>query len=82
MNTASAALALRTAADALDRARSLVQDLPARFVDADSALSLFMDAPRVVLALSVIAGSLDPIGSADDIDPAGGVDSGDGRGGR
>ena len=60
------AIALRAAAENLDRARQLVQDLPARVLGADEAFTIFQDAPKVSLALAVIAGSLDP-----EPDPAG-----------
>jgi hypothetical protein len=66
MNPKSIALALRTAAEALERAKQLAADLPARFVDDTAAMALAFDAPRVVLALATVAGSLDPAGTADD----------------
>lgn len=51
---------LRAAAENLERARQLVRKLAPGLVDDDSALSLWLDAPKVSLALWVIARTLDP----------------------
>jgi hypothetical protein len=49
---------LRAAAEHLEQAARLAQGLPA--VDQMSAFALAFDAPRVVLALATVAGTLDP----------------------
>jgi hypothetical protein len=66
MNSKAIALALRTAAEALERAKQLAADLPARFVDDMAAMALAFDLPRVVLALATVAGTLDPEGSTEE----------------
>jgi hypothetical protein len=68
MNAKAIALALRAAAENLERARQLAQGLPASAVNDVSALALYLDAPKVILALATIAGTLDPAGSAEDED--------------
>jgi hypothetical protein len=66
MNKQAIAQALRAAAEALDCCRKLCCDLPPGVVDAESAMALAFDLPRVSLALATIAGTLDPAhGTAD-----------------
>jgi hypothetical protein len=60
------ASALRTAADNLERAKRLADGLPQ--VDQASAFALAYDLPRVVLAFSCIAGTLDPEPEEEEID--------------
>ena len=62
------AATLRAAARALESACHLAQQLPPSAVGAEEAMALAFDAPRVILALAVIAGTLDPAGEVADIE--------------